>query len=154
MPDTLDNPPARPMPPQLRPFAFDSAKAAICGKLSGEARRRQKHPLGFSAQPMPSDIRLGLVIEQIALTRDALLRSSVEAKDRAQLVRALCGLLDRERILRGEPLPGSRKPLPERRPGSEDRPLSPKPACGPDTPTGCVNPQVQVNEKPQVNPGQ
>jgi hypothetical protein len=72
--------------------------------------------------------RLALVLEQIALARDTL-SGKLEAKDRAQMLRALCGLLDRERILRGEPLPGSLKPWagkPARRVFSD-----PLPAPGP-----------------------
>ena len=62
----------------------------------------------------PPDERLELLTEQIKLTRKALNASDLEPKDRAQLVRALCGLLDQQRIAKGEPLPGSKRPAPER----------------------------------------
>ena len=55
-----------------------------------------------------------MLTEQIKLTRKALNASDLEPKDRAQLVRALCGLLDQQRIAKGEPLPGSKRPAPER----------------------------------------
>ena len=60
----------------------------------------------------------------------------LEPKDRAQLVRALCGLLDQQRIARGEPLPGSRKPAADKplrsaAPGAWLEPALPEPAPAP-----------------------
>ena len=52
-------------------------------------------------------------IQEAAIVCKHCGRAALEPKDRAQLIRGLCGLLDQLRIARGEPLPGSRKPAPE-----------------------------------------
>jgi hypothetical protein len=80
---------------------------------AAEARRLRNLPPAPALAVASPDERLALVVEQIGLTRKAL-NNGCDPKDRAQLLRGLCALLDRERILRGEPLPGSRKPAPER----------------------------------------
>lgn len=56
------------------------------------------------------DPRLRLVVDQIELARKALNSDDLKPLERAKLLGALCSLLDRERILRGEPLPGTRRP--------------------------------------------
>lgn len=98
------------------PWTADEARAMArrgnAKRWSPEARAARAGlpiPQLTPANRRPDD-RWELVTEQINLTRATLNRKSLEPKDRAQLLRALCGLLDRERILRGEPLPGSLKP--------------------------------------------
>ena len=101
---------------------------------SQEARRQRKEsraqtkvaPLTTPQLSTP-DARLSLVLEQIDRTRDVLnndkfnwcpecKRGGVEPHHRGQLLRALASLLDQERILRSEPLPGSRRPGREKEP--------------------------------------
>jgi hypothetical protein len=73
-------------------------------------------PINQELAPLKLDTeRFDLLNEQIKLTRTALNKPDLEPRDRAQLVRALCGLLDQLRIAKGEPLPGSRKPAAEKR---------------------------------------
>jgi hypothetical protein len=117
MPDVLEAPPAKsPLPECLRPFAFTSETAAKAARKRHEAdRNRQAESDRIAQPPKPAliDERLALLDEQIALTRGSLNAVKLAPKDRAQLVRALCGLLDQQRIARGEPLPGSRRPREE-----------------------------------------
>lgn len=129
-----------PQPIAKKPlFRFNAENARIFAAKSAERRRAKpvKYPeLPQSPSLQPSDERLLLVQRQITLTRDTL-EGKLEPKDRAQLLRALCGLLDRERILRGEPLPGSRKPAPEPRQRQVEQPMAPVP-CVPQAPTCSV----------------
>ena len=122
-PNTMPSPPEfptptkRPVPPQLTPWTTERAREANRRK----AELRQQRLLAAPAPLRPptdtterlTDERLNLLDEQSKLTRKALNEPDLAPKDRAQLVRALCGLLDQQRIARGEPLPGSRKPAPE-----------------------------------------
>jgi hypothetical protein len=113
MPDVIEPATKRPVPERLKPFAFTAESAALAGKLSGEARRRRKRPKPLpppDTPPSSQDERLGLIAEQIARTRDALNGNRLQPHHRAALLRALCDLLDQQRIARGEPLPGSLKP--------------------------------------------
>ena len=112
MPDVLE-PPAL---PKIGFFTKENArlyqaKAAQARRLAAQAPPPLLPPKEQVASP---DFRLALLSEQIALTRDSLNSPKLEPKDRAQLVRALCGLLDQQRIAKGEPLPGSKRPAPER----------------------------------------
>ena len=70
---------------------------------------------------LATDDGLVLLAEQITRTRESLnddncdycdkcKRSGLQPHHRAALLRALCELLDQQRIARGEPLPGSRRP--------------------------------------------
>lgn len=116
-------------PPQslanLRPYNHVTAKLA--GQRSAQVRRergqarRQARLAAQVERDAEPDARLLILSEQIARTRRALNdtkldycpaceRSGLAGKDRAALVRALCSLLDQQRIARGEPLPGSRRP--------------------------------------------
>lgn len=116
-------------PPQslanLRPYNHATAKlagqrSAQVRRERGEARRQARAAAQVQRDAEP-DQRLAILAEQIARTRRALNdtktdycpaceRSGLAGKDRAALVRALCSLLDQQRIARGEPLPGSRRP--------------------------------------------
>lgn len=105
---------------------FTSANAAEMGRRSGQARRANpvlRVPMARVrfAQPFangnPNDTaqaftqrHLAIVREQIVLARRSLQDEAMEPRDRAQLIRSLDTLLDRERVLMGVPLPGSRKP--------------------------------------------
>ena len=113
--DTVE-PLARHLPEAMRPFCYDSAKASAAARKRHELQRLRSEP----PKPLPAqqaqpqiDERLPLITEQIALTRVTLL-GKLEPHHRAALLRALCDLLDQQRILRGEPLPGSRHPGRER----------------------------------------
>jgi len=132
MPDVLDAPCARPVPPQLRPFAFDKAKATAASKLAHAARwsryisaapTKELPPVAANDQAVAAQLRL--VTEQLKRTRDVLNddkycycdkceRGGIEPHHRAQLLKALDTLLDRQRVLLGIPLPGSRRPSSER----------------------------------------
>jgi hypothetical protein len=68
----------------------------------------------------------------------------LEPKDRAQLVRALCGLLDQQRIAKGEPLPGSRRPAPM----SKTMAAAPPTARGPWVPEALPDPAPVVAAAP------
>lgn len=123
--------------------------------------------------------QLKLVAEQIAHTRTVLNdskfawcpaceRGGIEPHHRAQLLKALDSLLDRQRILLGLPLPGSLKPGSQRGgrrswydlPPPAPAPASvtveppkqlpaPTPACGLDTPTGSVSAHITPAPTPQ-----
>jgi hypothetical protein len=69
--------------------------------------------------------------EQITLTRASLNGDDLEPKDRAQLIRGLCGLLDQLRIAKGEPLPGSRRVSSRTRRSARGRAIyaSTRPTC-------------------------
>jgi len=109
--------------PAKRGF-FTKANASEYARKANDVRWHspQSLPVPVIPQPeIPSPVpvdteRLSLLVEQITLTRASLNSKSLEPKDRAQLVRALCGLLDQQRIARGEPLPGSRRPAADRSP--------------------------------------
>lgn len=159
MTDLLEPPPLSAVPPQLRPFAFDRAKSAEANARRAELQRirntqKPPEPPPVTATAIP-DERVALVQEQIAHTRAAL-NGKLEPNHRAALNRSLCELMDRERILRGEPLPGSRKPS-----GKLDRPapaarmsevvtVSESPSCGVDTATGGVPVNNSKIQTPQL----
>lgn len=114
---TLEAPPAQ---PPKQPFRFNSANAREYAARSAARRRAEpfKFPPVAQAEPPKAPIepdgeRLDLLAEQITLTRKALNEDVLLAHHRAALLRALCDLLDQQRIARGEPLPGSRRPAPE-----------------------------------------
>ena len=144
MPEVLEQPPAitaqprRAVPRGLTPF--DHARAVLAGQKSGSVRRQRaalKAPppdKARSSNGLERSERLGLLDEQITRTRDALNRK-LAPQHRAALLRALCDLLDQQRIARGEPLPGSLKPSggPARAPAWTEEPAA---ACGPGTATG------------------
>jgi hypothetical protein len=145
MPETTEQPIAPAVNPRyagLRPFNSQTASQAArrkheLDKLRAEEAKRM--PVAMPANDK-QDYRLELLSEQIALTRASLLKSNLEPKDRAQLIRGLCGLLDQQRIARGEPLPGSRRPKPEREPRTSPTVLEPQipqepQSLGQDTPT-------------------
>lgn len=143
MPDVLEQPVAQPSPKRSWFTAANAAEMARRSHAPTSARFRAKPEPEPSPQPaiaQPQDDRLELLQEQIILTRAALNRRDLEPKDRAQLIRGLCGLLDQQRIARGEPLPGSRRPRPEPKPViARSQEVPPRPA---ETPT----PQPVVGE--------
>lgn len=154
MADTIpDQPPAkRPVPKQLTPFTSQSGRLAALKRYS-QPPKPQPQPLHYLPDPT-QDARLALLDRQIELTRISLEVPDLEPKDRAQLVRALCGLLDQQRIAKGQPLPGSLRPMSARaarRPAwvepeaAQVQPATPPPAapaCGPDTTSNGGSPLV------------
>lgn len=124
----------RKLGPGAIPFSKnDRERARLAGIRSGEVRRnrsiarfyRDKEP-GEDLVRLQLNEQLDLVKEQIQCTRDLLndrrhafceecKRGGIEPHHRAQLLRALDSLLDRQRELLGVPRAGSRRPPPERR---------------------------------------
>ena len=118
-------------PPQLAQFCFTQDSASQAGLRSAQNRRERrdaKHEEKRIASENPFNARLVLINEQIAHIRKRLNESKpvllldgkelpvyvCADKDRAALVRALTGLLDLERDLRGIPKP---KPMAPQQPG-------------------------------------
>lgn len=140
MPDVLEDPPANPRPSIANLKPYDHARAILMGQRSGQVRRERaamlkRPPAAPQVEPQTDD-RLTLLVEQITRTRvslndddcdycDKCKRSGLQPHHRAALLRALCELLDQQRIARGEPLPGSRRPAQERAPSASSaaRPL-------------------------------
>ncbi len=103
----------------LKPYAFTKDTASANGKRSGEARRAKRNadkPPTFDNVQATLNAQLILVKEQIASTRDILndvnycyckecKRGGIEPHHRAQLLKALDSLLDRQRILLNVPAP-------------------------------------------------
>lgn len=126
MPDTLAELPGvvtqpclNPRYAGLKPFR-DSQSARQGAARSHEARRRRaQEQAALRANLTQKDTQdepdyvLELIQEEIIATRAAL-KAKLEPHHRAALLRALCDLLDRRRIARGEPLPGSLRPTPDR----------------------------------------
>lgn len=175
MPDLLEQPSQPAVNPRyagLRPFNSQTAREAAYKRFRLERERleRAEQAARMQAkpdQPSTQDLRIALIDEQIALARATLNdtkldwcpaceRGGLNIKDRAALLRALCGLLEQQRIARGEPLPGSRRPREERSrtaPAYDDSPPVPaKPACGVHTPTSSVPPQARMYPTPQDTP--
>ena len=126
--------------PERRPkFRFTKSNAAAFARRAVEARLRNLEAEGLEAQERLAasleaspDARLDLLTEQIVRTRKALNTDDLEPHHRAALLRALCELLDQQRIARGEPLPGSRRPAADRSPRAAWPPtLVPRPAPAP-----------------------
>ena len=127
MPDLLEKPTTP--PPGLAPFCFTRETASLAGKRSGQARRQRAalEPINLPLR-LPVDrveravnAQLNLVAEQITRTRavlnddkhawcDKCERGGIEPHHRAQLLKALDALLDRQRKLLGIPDPGVCKP--------------------------------------------
>lgn len=115
MPDLLESPPfpARSLA-NLRPY--DHARAKAAGAKSAQVRRERAKARLLAAianhvtQVAEPDERLTLIAEQIARTRKALNVNDLPGHHRAALLRSLCALMEQQRIARGEPLPGSRRP--------------------------------------------
>ena len=134
MPDLLEPPPAkRPLPDALKPFQWNRAEAIEARKRSGEAKARAKLEAHLdpeviyeiSTVKVAIDAQLKLVQEQIVRTRKVLNddeaewcteceRGGIQPHHRAQLLKALDALLDRQRKLLGIPDPGSRRPAQDR----------------------------------------
>lgn len=133
MPDLIEPPPRT--RPRL-PHAFTQDNAREMAYRSIEARKariaKAKRTSLEISLSSPNE-RLVLLEEQITRTRDTL-NGKLEPQHRAALLRALCELLDQQRIARGEPLPGSRKPAPERRQSASDTTLAPVPIPIPTEP--------------------
>ena len=120
----------------------EQAKLAQVKSALARATRLPDLP-EVESKPVNSE-RMALVREQIDLMRAQLLKKTLEANERANLVRALDLMLDRERELNGQPKAGNRRPAPERSARrswsvepAEPQPM-PAPACGPDTATNSV----------------
>ena len=115
--------------------AETAVQAARKSHAPTSARNRVKAAAMSATEPdddSPQDTRLILLAEQIARTRDALNGDDLEPHHRAALLRALCELLDKERIAQGKPLPGSRRPAPEGRSRGRPESLPPSaPGAGP-----------------------
>jgi hypothetical protein len=146
MPEVLEAPPAhiRHLPDAARPFTFtDHARASAAGKRSGELRRARAAQLFQADKPPIFDSvqaaingQLELVASQINRTRDVLNdakyryceeceRGGIEPHHRAQLLKALDTLLDRQRKLLGigDPAPVKRNERGSRGAMIELRPL-------------------------------
>lgn len=94
--------------------AREFAKRGAAARLRMlEARKDAAKMAGDNLPPTLATERLQMMCEQIAHTR-RVLNGKLAPRDRAQLLLALDRLLERERILRGIPLPGSRRPGRER----------------------------------------
>jgi hypothetical protein len=113
----------------MRPFIFtDPAKASAAGKRSGESRRNKAlerlncdKPPAFDTVQAAINAQVNLVADQITRTRDVLNddksewcpeceRGGIPPHHRAQLLKALDTLLDRQRELLGLPKTGSKRP--------------------------------------------
>ena len=131
-----DAPATSRVPPQLQRFTWTSAQASAAARRKHELERIRKGSAQLALAHIPQtapDERIVLLAEQIARTRMTL-NGDLEPQHRAALLRALCDLLDQQRIARGEPLPGSLKPSggPARAPAWTEEPQA---ACGPGTPS-------------------
>ena len=152
---------------------FTPETARLNGIASGLARRlnpvkrRIRLVQGDENKVQAEAIKrqLRLVAEQIAQTREVLNdanyrfcthceRGGIEPHHRAQLLRSLDCLLDRQRKLLGIPDPGNLKPQAQaqRRPARPE-PTPSKPACGPVPTTGSVQTQAVQPEPPQSTQG-
>lgn len=133
MPEVLELPPPAKTRKGAAAWTPDQAREmARRSHLPGSARFRKPDPNAYEPQPTAQAARLErleLLTEQITRTREAL-NKRLQPQHRAALLRALCDLLDQQRIARGEPLPGSLKPG-----GSSTRAPAwteePQAACGP-----------------------
>lgn len=100
------------------PWRFNRENAREMSRRGNLARWSRPDPVPKTPETIPAtpanvpcpDERLSLLAEQITRTRDALNSDKLEPHHRAALLRALCELLDKERIAQGKPLPGSLKP--------------------------------------------
>ena len=135
----------------LPPWTSEQAREA--GRKGGRAKADKPKPVIIEPKD-ENNPRLVLIAEQIKRTRDLLNddsfryceqceRGGIEPHHRAQLLKALDALLERERILDGQPLPGTLKPRQEpaaRRQSLPDptpiqpSPAQPQPAPGQDKP--------------------
>jgi hypothetical protein len=124
--------PRKPLPANAVAWINDHSRAREAGRKSGETRRANKLARLNQDKPTPPDLvqraineQLLLVQEQIKRTRDVLNdedcdfcehcgRAGIPAHHRAQLVKALDALLDRQRKLLGVPDPGRRRPIADR----------------------------------------
>lgn len=123
-------------------------------------------PTVSPAKPAPVDeyvikrlIRVRKQLDRI----DRMIMAELDPQKIDRLASAQIRLSEQERLLAGRPLPGSRKPSPERRqdptPTALDGPpadnqtsapdLNPASACGFHTPTGSVPPPESGHVKPQ-----
>ena len=109
-------------------FTFTPESGKIAGQRSGEVRRERSHHRKTFDKPPPVNAvqvalngQLKIVAEEIDHTRDILLdkhsffcpaceRGGIEPHHRAQLLKALDVLLDRQRKLLGVSNPGPRRP--------------------------------------------
>lgn len=114
------------MPEQLQPFAFKGENARRASAKGVAARLKliaqakaiveadRARPTGPPAIDKAVTAQLNLVAEQITRTRKVLNSEEVEHHHRAQLLKALDSLLDRQRELLGIPRTGSRRPGPDK----------------------------------------
>ena len=158
--------------------------AVLAGIRSGQVRRERAglQPKSEPARPIVNVVQqavnaqLNIVREQLTRTRAVLNdgeyrycehceRGGIEPQHRAQLIKSLDTLLDRQRKLLGIPDPG-----PRRSPPADDRRVTPAaawieeagtidlqpeppastcaPEPAPDTPTGSVQPENPLPETP------
>ena len=102
----------------LVPYQFTKDTGPIMAQRSAEVRRERSIKLNPRPHPyrIPSNAeraisaQLAIVSEQIKLTRNVLNQETIEHHHRAQLLKALNTLLDRQRILLNVPSPGTLKP--------------------------------------------
>ncbi len=153
MPDLIESPAVNPRYAGLKPF--DHTRATLAGQRSGQVRRERAGLQPVKAAPVPPasqvqsaiNAQLRLVSEQITRTRAVLNdddaayceqceRGGMPPHHRAQLLKALDTLLDRQRKLLGIHDPGPIKAR-EPRGNGAGQPYAmleeAKPACGVDT---------------------
>ena len=169
MPELIEAPPAhyQKLPEAAKPFTFtDHARASAAGKRSGELRRlraleqfKADKPPAFDSVQAAVNGQLELVASQINRTRDVLNdskyryckeceRGGIEPHHRAQLLKALDTLFDRQRKLLGigDPAPvkknerGARGAMIELRPMLGDVQQAPAGQVQSSAPTGFVHP--------------
>lgn len=147
MPDLIEPPPPPPqqrhLPDVLKPFVWTRAEAIQAAQRSVAARQARSALKSSNPAPQPSDTivkdaisaQLRLVAEQVTRTRAVLNddtaewcseceRGGIQPHHRAQLLKALDSLLDRQRKLLGIPDPGSRRPSPEGKRGGSSTPVA------------------------------
>lgn len=124
-----------------------AAKGHEAKRLRLEALRQTVDTLVQSPEVDYHSKRLARVRVQLGRIDDELERASLsDSKRIKELTEAQIRLAEQERILAGRPLPGSRKPAPERRPQEERPAIVAVPA--PQSPS----PSVPLSQSPSRQP--
>lgn len=148
------------MPPSTLFTAETARKAALASvaarrlnaqRLKAIAKAALDNPQTAAQPPAQVDDysarRIMRVREQLNRIDDMLLREEDPQKiDR--LASAQLRLSEQERILAGRPLPGSRKPAPERRQSAYDAALAPVPVPVQSDPPAATTPQADNSNLP------
>jgi hypothetical protein len=115
------------LPYQLRPFAFDSAKAALAAQRSAEVRKQRKLEAETAQEQAKqasailhrsatdhTEVRL-IRVRAMLDKLDSMLSEETDPQKIDRLASAQMRLAEQERILDNRPLPGSRRPGKETR---------------------------------------